>query len=65
MTSRSRTNRLLCGLALLAAASPAPARPSAEPAALGIFARDHLVAWCIVPFDAKKRGPAQHDEMRK
>ena len=22
-----------------------------------VFARDNLVAWCIVPFDAKKRGP--------
>ena len=22
-----------------------------------IFARTNLVAWCIVPFDAKKRGP--------
>jgi sugar phosphate isomerase/epimerase len=29
----------------------------------GVFAKDNLVAWCIVPFDAKKRGPAERAEM--
>ena len=28
-----------------------------------IFPRDNLVAWCIVPFDAKKRTPEQRAEM--
>ncbi len=28
-----------------------------------IFARENLVAWCIVPFDAKKRGPEERAEM--
>lgn len=32
-----------------------------EPAAL--FAPENLVAWCIVPFDAKKRGPKERAEM--
>jgi hypothetical protein len=32
-------------------------------AARDIFARDNLVAWCIVPFDAKKRTPGQRAEM--
>lgn len=27
------------------------------------FARDNLVAWCIVPFDAKNRGPKERAEM--
>ncbi len=27
------------------------------------FARDRLVAWCVVPFDAKKRGPEERAEM--
>jgi hypothetical protein len=27
------------------------------------FGQDNLVAWCIVPFDAKKRGPAERVEM--
>ena len=29
------------------------------------FDRDKLVAWCIVPFDAKRRGPAARVEMLK
>lgn len=29
----------------------------------GIFARDNLVAWCIVPFDGKKRGPEERARM--
>jgi len=28
-----------------------------------VFARQNLVAWCIVPFDAKKRGPVERAEM--
>ncbi|MCC6232869.1 MAG: hypothetical protein IT580_09515, partial [Verrucomicrobiales bacterium] len=28
-----------------------------------LFARSNLVAWCIVPFDAKKRGPEERAEM--
>jgi sugar phosphate isomerase/epimerase len=29
----------------------------------GLFAQTNLVAWCIVPFDAKKRGPEERAEM--
>lgn len=32
-------------------------------AAQDIFAHDNLVAWCIVPFDAKKRGPEERAAM--
>lgn len=28
-----------------------------------IFAKDNLVAWCIVPFDAAKRGPEERAAM--
>jgi hypothetical protein len=28
-----------------------------------IYAKDNLVAWCIVPFDGKKRGPAERAAM--
>src|SRR5436190_24014963 len=28
-----------------------------------LFARSNLVAWCIVPFDAKKRGPEERAAM--
>lgn len=29
----------------------------------GLFAKTNLVAWCIVPFDAKKRGPEERAAM--
>ncbi|MEW6305935.1 MAG: PQQ-binding-like beta-propeller repeat protein [Verrucomicrobiota bacterium] len=37
-------------------------RPAAA-ASVDLFARTNLVAWCIVPFDAKKRGPAERADM--
>ena len=47
----------LSGGTLLAAAK----RPSGR----RLFAPDNLMAWCIVPFDAKKRGPEERAEMLK
>ena len=49
-------------------AGQAPAGPAGEqaPAASGadrLFARDNLIAWCIVPFDSKKRGPEERAAM--
>ena len=38
------------------AAAPIPPPPD-------MFARENLVAWCIVPFDAKKRGPEERAAM--
>ncbi|MDB4864404.1 plastocyanin/azurin family copper-binding protein [Pirellulaceae bacterium] len=35
----------------------------AQDKAQDIFARNNLVAWCIVPFDGKKRGPAERAAM--
>jgi hypothetical protein len=35
--------------------------PSSDPKRL--FDRSNLVAWCIVPFDASRRGPAERAEM--
>ena len=32
-------------------------------AAQDVFAKSNLVAWCIVPFDAKKRGPEERAQM--
>jgi hypothetical protein len=34
-------------------------------AADDLFAKRNLVAWCIVPFDAKKRGPEERAQMLK
>ena len=51
-----------CALAWLAVAGhlawSAEARRPAP-----VFARENLVAWCIVPFDAAKRGPDERAEM--
>ena len=44
----------LLPLALTALFAGAPARPASSPP---LFSRTNLVAWCIVPFDAKARGP--------
>jgi sugar phosphate isomerase/epimerase len=35
----------------------------ASPAQRSVFSRDNLVAWCIVPFDAKHRGPKERADM--
>ncbi|MCI0705084.1 MAG: sugar phosphate isomerase/epimerase [Planctomycetia bacterium] len=49
-------------LCLLMLALPTLAR-AGEPK--DIYAQENLVAWCIVPFDAKKRTPAERVEMLK
>ena len=43
---------------LLPAAGTLPSLP-----ATGLFAQTNLVAWCIVPFDARKRGPEERAAM--
>ena len=48
----------LCGLVVLAAGGESSAADAKK-----LFARENLVAWCIVPFDASKRGPAERAEM--
>ena len=62
-----------CGLLLLGfmlECSTADGGPAArekvapvKDAAPKLFARDNLVAWCIVPFDARKRGPVERVAM--
>jgi putative heme-binding domain-containing protein len=42
----------------LAAIQDTKAKPSNS-----LFARDNLIAWCIVPFDSKKRGPEDRAAM--
>ncbi|HEY2572948.1 MAG TPA: TIM barrel protein, partial [Verrucomicrobiaceae bacterium] len=46
---------------LLSAILAASRLPASEPAAL--FQKNNLAAWCIVPFDAKKRGPEERAAM--
>jgi len=52
--------------ALDAKAAPgAELAPPAGKSDASIFQRDRLVAWCIVPFDARKRSPAERVAMLK
>jgi sugar phosphate isomerase/epimerase len=57
--------RTCIGLLLIGAIAGAcrPARAAPPSPAGGLFARSNLVAWCIVPFDAKKRGPEERAAM--
>ena len=50
--------RAIAFLLLLALSATGAAQQPAD-----LFARANLVAWCIVPFDAKKRGPEERAEM--
>jgi quinoprotein glucose dehydrogenase len=50
-------------LLVLVCCALAIGQPSAAPADYQLFARSNLVAWCIVPFDAKKRGPEERAAM--
>ena len=47
-------------LTLLVASSALPVAGADRPS---IFAKDNLVAWCIVPFDAANRGPEERARM--
>ena len=63
-TILARTLGLACIAAFLLAS--APQLQAAEPArgtGTTLFAQTNLVAWCIVPFDAKKRGPEDRAAM--
>lgn len=54
--------RLLCCCLLSAALAPL-AGGADPPKPADIYAQSNLVAWCIVPFDAKNRTPSQRVEM--
>ena len=52
--------------AVLAATLAAVGAFSADkPLQKSIFAKDNLIAWCIVPFDAAHRGPVERAQMLK
>lgn len=55
---------LVLWLGLVSALAPAHAQAAAvEGGGARLFSRTNLVAWCIVPFDAKKRGPEERAAM--
>lgn len=51
---------LLCSLSLLV---PLQLRAESPGADASIFAKNNLVAWCVVPFDASRRTPAERARM--
>jgi len=51
------------GVALMLLAAAMACRAGEPAAAKSVFAKDNLVAWCIVPFDTKRRGPRERAEM--
>ena len=56
--------KALCPLLLLAVSFAAHGQaPNRRATEYQLFARSNLVAWCIVPFDAKKRDPVERGEM--
>ena len=66
--SRSRFSLLLLATALCCQFAP-PASGQSQPqspaatASPDLFRRENLAAWCIVPFDAKQRGPEERAAM--
>ena len=53
---------LLAAATTMAQDSATAGQPGSKSAKL-LFARDNLIAWCIVPFDTKKRGPEERAAM--
>lgn len=57
------TSWILTALLITTIPIDAPVATADEATGLKLFSRDNLVAWCIVPFDARKRGPGERAEM--
>ena len=60
-----RFRLVLLSLLVAIAVGVPGAHGESVPTAKSIYARDNLVAWCIVPFDSKNRTPVQRAEMLK
>ena len=56
---RAHSFRTILAVPILLTFAALPLRAAAPPVSYQLFARTNLVAWCIVPFDAKKRGPEE------
>ena len=61
-TQRFALAGLIAVLLAIRLAAPRADEPKLPPPEK-LFARENLVAWCIVPFDAKKRGPEERAAM--
>ena len=58
-------NLKIAGAALAATLAAVAALSADKPSTKSIFAKNNLVAWCIVPFDAAHRGPVERAQMLK
>ena len=54
---------LLASMRIAPALADDPPKPDPKSTTARLFGRDNLVAWCIVPFDSKKRSPEDRAEM--
>lgn len=63
MPHRTTSTRLGCGFVLMTLLAGSLHADDAAQSPSELFARDNLVAWCIVPFDGRNRGPAERAEM--
>jgi len=57
------SNTVLIAALLTLVVSHQPVRAQQKLDITSIYARSNLIAWCIVPFDAKNRGPEERAEM--
>jgi putative heme-binding domain-containing protein len=63
MTHPTLRTIVLVGLLCWGLLSTVSGRAQSPPSATALFARENLVAWCIVPFDSKNRGPEERAAM--
>lgn len=65
MRTRARWSRLATSLVLLGCLASLPMRSARgqDPPAADLFAPANRIAWCIVPFDSRNRGPDDRAEM--
>jgi sugar phosphate isomerase/epimerase len=61
--AETRLLKLAVAVAAVSCGTCANAMDESSGAATSVFAKENLVAWCIVPFDASRRGPEQRAEM--
>ena len=58
-------NLKIAGATLAMTLAAVAAFSAGKPSPKNVFAKDNLVAWCIVPFDAAHRGPMERAHMLK
>jgi sugar phosphate isomerase/epimerase len=58
-------NMKIPAAALAATLAAVGAFPADQPSKTSVFAKNNLIAWCIVPFDAAHRGPVERAQMLK